>query len=251
MMLRCYANGYTGTTAFFRNRPLLDELTALLLAVRSRPRRVLFHACSVGAEPYSLALWWRRHAPPAEVDALEIDAVDVEAEFLAAARRAVYPVTILDGLTAEERGWFSAAADDVRVSEPARAMVRLLPPRSFVTAEATDDYDAILIMNALTYVSADEQRRAITGAARRARHVVGLTAFHPDTIEADVRAAGLAPWPGRQRAIHAAWGDRLVDGPVAPESPYYSFQLPRHFVDGADAAYRYTALFTPATGQAP
>ena len=60
-MLRVYQGGSKGATAFFRNRLLLatlmDELAAL-----GRPRvSILVHAASIGAEPYSLALWHLNH----------------------------------------------------------------------------------------------------------------------------------------------------------------------------------------------
>ena len=244
MMLRCYANGHTGTTAFFRNRPLLTELMALLAPARV-PVRVLFHACSVGAEPYSLALWWRHHAPPDAADSLAIEATDIDPEFLETARRGVYPISVLDSLSARERSWLAPHADGVQVPACVRSMVRVLPPMSFVAPALIGRYDAVCIMNALTYVTPGEQRQAIVTAGRHARRVVALTAFHPDTIAEDVSAAGLMPWSGQQRAIHEAWGDRLVDGPVPPESPYYSFQLPRQMADVPDAAARYGALFVP------
>jgi CheR methyltransferase, SAM binding domain len=246
-MLRCYANGHTGTTAFFRNRPLLTELMGLLADAGTYPVRVLFHACSVGAEPYSLALWWHHHAPPGAAEALAIDATDIEPDFLETARRGVYPLRVLDGLSAREQSWFANHAEGVQVPAHARRMVRVLPPMSFAAPALTGCYDAVCIMNALTYVTAGEQRRAIVAAGRHARRVVALTAFHPDTIAADVAVAGLVPWSGQQRAIHEAWGDRLVDGPVTPESPYYSFQLPRRYPDAPDAAARYGALFVPAS----
>ncbi|MEP7118990.1 MAG: CheR family methyltransferase, partial [Acidobacteriota bacterium] len=227
------------------------ELTTLLLSAKSQPIRVLFHACSVGAEPYSLALWWRHRVGGRADRALSIAATDIEEEFLALARRGVYPSSSLEGLKGEERSWFAPHPNGVEVPAEVRAMVEVLPPQSFVDAPAEPDYDAVFIMNALTYVTPLEQRQAITRAARAARHVVGLTAFHPDSIAADIAAAGLKPWPGAQQSIHEGWGDRLVDGPVRPESPYYSFQLPRQRPHVPDAAYRYCALFTPATAQAP
>lgn len=249
-MLRCYAHGHTGTTQFFRNRALLSELATLLARQETRPIRVLFHACSVGAEPYSLALWWRHRRGAAAVDAIEIAATDIEPAFLAVARRGVYPATVLEGLTAEEQSWFLPHPDGVEVPPDVRAMVQVLAPMSFVDDRVGDDYDAVFIMNALTYVTAAEQHQAIVQAARVSRCVVGLTAFHPDTIAADVAAAGLVPWLDAQQSIHEGWGDRLIDGPVLPESPYYSFQLPRRRPEVPDAASRYCALFTPAARQA-
>jgi len=246
--IRRYANGHVGTTAFFRNRPLLRELTALLAARGSSRCRVLFHACSIGAEPYSFALWCLHHRLLGAPSSLEITAADIDHDFLAIARAGVYPADVLGGLSPEEQAWFERLGDEVRIPEAARRMVTFLPPTSFVDQEPEGTYDAVLIMNALTYVTAAQQRTAILRAARHTGTVLGLTAFHPDTIRDDIEAAGLVPWMGSREPIHHAWSDRLVDGPVDRSSPSYSFQLPWHMDHDPDAAYRYCALFVRPAG---
>jgi chemotaxis methyl-accepting protein methylase len=55
-MIRVYSGDSKGATAFFRNRTLLETIARLL---HDQRYRVLFHACSVGAEPYSFAIYCR------------------------------------------------------------------------------------------------------------------------------------------------------------------------------------------------
>ena len=45
-----------GTTAFFRNRPLFDTLLNRLKNDGKQSYKILFHACSIGAEVYSLII---------------------------------------------------------------------------------------------------------------------------------------------------------------------------------------------------
>jgi hypothetical protein len=245
-LYRVYAGGHHGTTAFFRNRPFLETL-AVLLAEGDPPLvRVFVHACSVGAEPYSLAMWCRQRAWPLAPRNIEIVASDIEPAFLETARQGVYPREVLDPLTDEERSWFVDVSDGVRVPDSARELVRFLPPMSFVDGDPGEGFDAVLIMNGLTYVTPEEQRRAILLASRRARRVLGLTAFHPDTIKADVIEAGFAPVDRALPEIHAGWGDRVTGAAIDPGTPNYSFQLPPFSADVPEYRYRFCALFERA-----
>src|SRR5262245_53470135 len=82
-----YRHGtHNGVTAFFRNKAFLTTFTDLLREL-DHPR-VLFHACSVGAEPYSFAiLWHHRVGAP-----IQIDATDIEPEFLTIAQTLQHPL---------------------------------------------------------------------------------------------------------------------------------------------------------------
>ena len=77
---------HIGVTDFFRNKAFLETLADLLRDL-DRPR-VLFHACSVGAEPYSFAIVWsERIGTP-----IEIEATDIEPEFLKLALSLEHPL---------------------------------------------------------------------------------------------------------------------------------------------------------------
>jgi hypothetical protein len=70
-----------------------------------------------------------------------------------------------------------------------------------------------------------------------------LTAFHPDTIEADLVRNGYRPVLRDLEAIHNAWGDRVTpDDPPAPGSDRYSWALPR-FSTVPGYEFRFCAAF--------
>jgi hypothetical protein len=112
-----------------------------------------------------------------------------------------------------------------------------------VRARPDGDFDAVMIMNALTYVSAAEQTLAIRQAASQARSLLAFTAFHPDSIRADIEGTGFEPLMVNHEAIHNGWGDRLAAGPVDRSSSAYSWKLPPYDRGHADCAWRYGAIF--------
>jgi len=179
-----------------------------------------------------------------------ITATDLNPSFLEAARAGVYPEVVLEGMTAEERSWFEpAGTGEVRVPDATRRQVEFLPPRSFLDP-LDARYDAVLLLNALTYVSPAEQSLALQHAAAASRHLLALTAFHPDTIRADLGSAGFEPVLEDQRLIHEAWGDRLAPHPVPEDRPEYSWRLPPFDTAVPDRTYRFCSLSAGEIGRA-
>lgn len=241
VMIRVYQGGNRGATAFFRNRTFLRTFLDALANIGKPRVRVLVHAASIGAEPYSLALYYLQHYR--EKFDLQILATDINAQFLEAARAGAYGAEVGRGLTDEERGWFVTDGRMLRVPDSARAMVQFLPPMDFVRTRPDGQFEAVMIMNALTYVSAPEQRLAIGQAAGQSQNLLALTAFHPDSIRADIDDAAFEPLLANHEAIHNGWGDRLSGGPVDPSSSAYSWKLPPYDGRRADCAWRYGAIF--------
>ena len=234
VILRAYNNTHTGATAFFRNRPFIERFYSTLRSASDGPIKILVHACSLGAEPYSLAMWWLHKVRPTcakEID-IEIAATDIDSDFLDFAQQARYPSNILGGMTPQEQSWFLKADGNVQVPRKARRLVRFLPPMNFVTDEPGE-----------TFVSPEEQSAALSRCAAYCQHVLGVTAFHPDTVKADLDRLGYVPCMDGHREIHEAWGDRLGSGPVPADNPDYSWRLPPYETDSPDFAYRYGALF--------
>ena len=248
VMLRAYNNGNTGATAFFRNRPFLDTFLRHLAENSSTQIRILVHACSVGAEPYSLVMWWRNRVPPAvkKKTELEVVATDIDGEFIEYAKQGSYPSTLMEGMSKTERSWFMRSGDQILIPPRYRKHVSFAPPCNFVADGIDGEFDAVLIMNALTYVTPDEQTATVAKVAAQARTLVGLTAFHPDSICSDVEAAGMRPLMTNHEEIHNAWGDRLSPAPVPPDSPDYAWRLSPYETDSADYAFRYGTLFERA-----
>lgn len=244
-MLRVYNDGHKGATAFFRNRPFLQTLFDSPALAHKQHISIFVHACSIGAEPYSLALWWLHQVKPLRPDTtLEIVATDIDMEFLQFALHGRYPAEILDGMTEEERAWFQVDGDSVLVPDDAYSLVRFITPMDFVSMGPAEQFDVVLIMNALTYVSPEEQATAIANAAGYARDVLCLTAFHPDSIRQDIERCGFFPLMHRHREIHEAWVERLSTEAVAPDDPDYSWKLPPYDDSREDYAARFGVIFT-------
>jgi len=251
IMIRAYNDGHKGATAFFRNRPFLATFFSALKPVCKGRIRILVHASSVGAEPYSLALWWLhriRSGWPGKVE-IDIAATDIDSGFLAFAQQASYPETLLAGMSVEEQSWFEKRDEKLIVPAEARGLVRFLAPMSFVDGDPGEVFDAVLVMNALTYVSAADQALALNQWAGYTRHVLATTAFYPDSIMSDLVRSGFVPCMENHRQIHEAWGDRLAKEPVPPDSPEYSWRLPPYDTPAADYAYRYGTVFLRIDGQ--
>lgn len=245
IMIRAYNDGHKGATAFFRNRPFLETLFSALKPVCKGRIKILVHASSVGAEPYSLALWWLHRARSGWLGEVDIDiaATDIDAGFLAFAQQATYPDALLAGMTAEEQSWLDTSDGKLVVPAEARCLVRFLAPMSFVDGDPGEVFDAVLVMNALTYVSAADQTLALSRWAAYTRHVLAITAFHPDSIMSDLLSSGFTPCMENHRQIHEAWGDRLTKAPVPPDSPDFSWRLPPYDTPAADYTYRYGTVF--------
>ena len=72
------------TTRFFRNKPLMSEVFALIRMVQIPRTRLFFHACSSGEEPYSFVM----HDLGVPVMEIDVVAADYVRQVLAIAQRA-------------------------------------------------------------------------------------------------------------------------------------------------------------------
>lgn len=136
--------------------------------------------------------------------------------------------------------------ESASVPDEAHGLVRFIPPMNFVSDVPIEKFDVVLIMNALTHVSSQEQQETISHAAGYARELLCLTAFHPDSIEQDVARIGFSPLMHNHRQIHEAWVERLSGEPVARDHPDYSWKLPPYDDTRADYASRYGVIFVRA-----
>lgn len=236
-MLRVYKDDRKGATAFFRNRPFLNTVLGLLQKETDTPS-TFFHACSIGAEPYSFAAF----AKMMMLD-VSIDATDIEPEFMAYAEKGVYPANVLRGMTTEEKYWFTKQkGNNVLLRDEIRRKVKFQPASS-VTQPIDKQYDAVFAMNVLTYLSPDDQTLAIVNMAKSARKFMCVTAFHPDQIKSDMEFAGFEPVEKNQEEIHNAWGDRIREGGAEAGTPAYSWVIPPYNTDAPDYNWRYCAIF--------
>jgi chemotaxis methyl-accepting protein methylase len=230
-----------GHTAFFRNRPLLQTLFAQLERAEQATFDVLFHACSIGAEVYSFAIAARLLSSKT----FRLFATDENAEFLEHAKNGVYPVEVLEGLSAQESSFFTRVdAHEVQVALQCRNEVQFLAPESFVQFQSTNTYDVVFLLNALVYVDASAQSQAIKNIATYNTGFLLTTAFHMETIKTDLDRCGYMPVTNNLEAIHDAWWGRrqLRTGFMVPGITYTSPALgPFSHID--DYEWKYCALF--------
>lgn len=236
-----------GTTAFFRNRAFLEQFGAEIAAMApaARPVEIFIHACSIGAEVYSLAIHLQSNFPKL---AFNIGSTDLSPGFVQFAARARYPVKILEGMSEIERAFFERIGDGVvALNAATRACVTFEPPVSFVEFAPQRRYDAVSLCNALVYVDAAAQARAIDRIAGYNAAVLALTGGHHATVAKDLSRNGYRPVMARFKAIHAGWRDRQRpagwrrDAPLPPNIHADPYLGP---IDDAPGwRYRHGALF--------
>ena len=195
-----------GRTDFFRNPAFLRALVDLLRT--ERMPRVLVHAAAVGAEPYSVVM----ASYIAGLHDIRVDATDIEPSFLEIAQRGIYRDDCLAKVPAAAQEFFLAGPvpGTVEVIPEVRARVTFLEPASFVNFGPSQTYDAVLALNALTYVSPEEQREAILSMGRYARSYLGLSAVSPSIIKRAVQDAGFEPVDRSDWIrIYYGWRDRI------------------------------------------
>lgn len=244
--LRPVTDRSIGTTAFFRNRPLLDVVCAELAALARPELHVLFHACSNGAEVYSFLIACREHPVLSDVR-VQVTATDLEPEFVQMARFGIYPEQILGGMSATEARHFTTdAPGTVRVSDSLIEAVRFLPAGSFVDFDTKERFDATFLLNALLYVPGERQPGVFDRMGAYTRALIVTTGFHFDAIRADMQRIGFVPVLDQQEAVHDAWLDRRrpVTSPseVVPGKIFHTWSLPP-FSAIDEVEYRYCAVF--------
>ena len=232
-----------GTTAFFRNRALLEVLFEELKNRGQRHYSVLFHASSVGAEVYSFVIYYLVNGYSDDFS-LTVHATDLEPAFLDYAASGRYPAGILNGLRNDERSCFLVDGQSVQVVEDVRRHVEFLDAASFMDFEARQTYDVVFLLNALIYVPADQQASSLDRIASYNSGFLVATGFHMESIKRDLMRGAYRPVTRKLRSIHDGWTDRRVSAPVTERRPgiYADWSLPE-YTEIADHQYKYCSLF--------
>jgi len=244
--LRPVTSASIGTTAFFRNRSLLNVVLDRLAKLESSELSVLVHACSIGAEVWSLVIATDLD-PRYASKVIRFEACDIEAQFIAHAQNAVYPREILVGMQPSEQEYFDSVDDrHVRVCSRLRERVQFLSSRSVVDFEAAKQYDIVLLLNALLYLPGELQSLTLNRIARYNTSLLITTGFHFDRIKADMQRNGYRPVAAGAREIHDGWTDRRRDGPVVnetiPGKIFHPWSLPT-YSESEDFDYKYCSVF--------
>jgi chemotaxis protein methyltransferase CheR len=157
-------------TYFLREDYQLQCLTtsALPELMRSQPAgkpvRILSLPCSTGEEPYSIAIWLLEHWSRIDEIDVEIAAMDIDGESVAAARRGLYGTRALQRISATQRTrWFEPAGNgEHRINADLRGAVSFLVGNVCDTSEMRSyrDYDIVFCRNLLIYFDEVSVRRA-------------------------------------------------------------------------------------------
>jgi len=233
-----------GTTAFFRNRVLFATLLNALAEKNKKELKILFLGCSIGAETYSFVIQYLTKAYEKLFNII-CHATDKEGSFINFARRAIYPIQILEGMSEKERRFFHPLdTRNVAVSQKVRRHVTFLDPCRAEFFSTTETYDVVFLLNLLIYVPAPSQSLIVDQIASYNSEWFITSAFHMKSIKADLRRNGYCPYIENIEEIHEAWLDRRVKtyGKETRPGIFAPWSLPE-FSRVRDYEYLYCALF--------
>ncbi len=242
-MIRIYSQTHKGATTFSEIVRFSMSFIKLLISNMNGQCKVLFHSCSIGAEPYSFAMMLKYKYKIDEQ--VKIYATDINPDFLEIAKCGEYSADVLNGMTPDGRPYFDVDIKNNVANIPREIMdmVEFLPPMNFVTDVPDEIYDAVLIMNSLTYVSPREQSMALRSAEKYTSKILCLTAFHPDSIKPDIESIGFFPYCANIKKIHYGWAEKITDKDIDPASPGYSWRLPLYSAEVVDYKFKFCSLF--------
>ncbi|MBC7286477.1 MAG: protein-glutamate O-methyltransferase CheR [Armatimonadetes bacterium] len=176
-------------TEFMRNRSLFDKLEKLLREMHARqPIHKLWSAgCSIGCEPYSLAIIMDRIDPSRR---WQILASDIDREALNAARRAVFSEQYLKSLTSEEiRRYFTVTEDGWQFDRSLASRVRF-SQMDLLRDPYPAQCDVILCRNVIIYLD-PEPRQALLARLAEALRPGGILFIGGSESIGDAEKIGL------------------------------------------------------------
>lgn len=232
-----------GTTAFFRNRPLYDVLLRDMKAGKKKYYKLLFHACSIGAEVYSFVI---QYLTSSYVDdfMIEVHATDLEQPFIDFARQGKYPVDVLSAMTPDERSMFKNNGEQAEIIQDIKQVIHFLDAESFLDFDTEENFDVVFMLNTLVYVPQSLQAAAIDKVSKYNNGYLLISAFHMNSIKQDLIRNNYLPVLDRQIEIHDSWTDRRVTEYSDSLEPgmYANWRLPA-FSEIEDFEYKYCAIF--------
>lgn len=187
----------TNKTDFFREiehfrylaGPGLRHLAALPHRPgRDRPMKLWSAACSIGAEPYTLAMVLSEHARGMRDFRFEIFATDICTDVLAKAKQAIYPEEMFLPVPPDMAKRYARRSRDrvkptVRLVPEIRQCVRFGHLNLMDEAYAIDDnMDVVFCRNILIYFDKDTQRDVLSKLCRHLRPGGLLFVGHSETV---------------------------------------------------------------------
>ncbi len=186
----------TNKTDFFREREHFRSLTESVLPTMdtaNRPLKVWSAACSIGAEPYTLAMVLSeyRHAQHTKflsMPAPNIVATDLCTTALATARLGIYPAAMVDPVPPALRQRYVLRDRDsrrgaVRIVPALRAMVRFGRHNLMAPLYSLDrDFDVVFCRNVLIYFERKDQAAVLHRLCDHLRPGGLLVIGHSETV---------------------------------------------------------------------
>ncbi|CCG07082.1 CheR family methyltransferase [Pararhodospirillum photometricum] len=185
----------TNKTDFYREPSHFDLLVQTVLPAmlrdglgRTRPLRIWSAACSIGAEPYTLAMVLSDYARLVGGLQFSLRGFDIDSEALFKARRAIYDLAYLGPIPEEARRRYILRArvhgnHTFRIAPEVRRMVEFFP-LNLLSPEWPDDQhpDIIFCRNVLIYFNRPNQQRALEGLCERLRPKGVLFVGHSESL---------------------------------------------------------------------
>jgi chemotaxis protein methyltransferase CheR len=167
----------TNVTSFFRDpahfayleRELYSGLAKGTLALPGKRLRIWSAACSIGAEPYSLAMQALELLPASAGYDVKILATDLANKAIVGCREGVYTESQLTGLSPERRAKFLVKADPKpgtgeprwRVKDEVKRLVEVRRQNLVEPYTGLGPFDVIFLRNVMIYFDRDTRREVV------------------------------------------------------------------------------------------
>jgi chemotaxis protein methyltransferase CheR len=167
----------TNVTSFFRDpahfafleRELYTGLAKGTLALPGKRLRIWSAACSIGAEPYSLAMQALELLPPAAGYDVKILATDLANKALVGCREGIYTESQLSGLSPERRAKFLIKAEPKpgsgeprwRVKDEVKRLVEVRRQNLVEPYTGLGPFDVIFLRNVMIYFDRETRREVV------------------------------------------------------------------------------------------
>jgi len=167
----------TNVTSFFRDpahfafleRELYTGLAKGTLALPGKRLRIWSAACSIGAEPYSLAMQALELLPPAAGYDVKILATDLANKAIVGCREGVYTESQLSGLSPERRARFLVKAEPKpgsgeprwRIKDEVKRLVEVRRQNLVEPYTGLGPFDVIFLRNVMIYFDRETRREVV------------------------------------------------------------------------------------------
>jgi chemotaxis protein methyltransferase CheR len=181
----------TNKTDFFREPRHFDYMTSHVLpefkAAGTRRIRAWSAACSMGAEPYTMAMVMQKFADEQGGPDYQILGTDLSTDVLETALRGVYPNEMLTPVPAEMRRWVMTARDsgrrEGRIHPSLRAKLSLARGNLMdETYSVGDPFDMIMCRNVMIYFDKQTQAKVLKRLCDRLKRGGYLFIGHSESI---------------------------------------------------------------------